>query len=56
VISGSSVAVAEPVGGGGAAWRHRLGHAWFGILLVLAYGTGMAATPTGVGLLLAAQL
>jgi nickel/cobalt exporter len=30
-----------------------LGHAWFGILLVLAYGTGMAATLTGVGLLLA---
>jgi nickel/cobalt transporter (NicO) family protein len=30
-----------------------LGHAWFGILLVLAYGTGMAVTLTGVGLLLA---
>lgn len=30
-----------------------VGHAWFGILLVLAYGTGMAATLTGVGLLLA---
>jgi ABC-type nickel/cobalt efflux system permease component RcnA len=30
-----------------------LGHAWFGILLVLAYGIGMAATLTGVGLLLA---
>jgi nickel/cobalt transporter (NicO) family protein len=30
-----------------------LGHAWFGILLVLAYGAGMAATLTGVGLLLA---
>jgi nickel/cobalt transporter (NicO) family protein len=29
-----------------------LGHAWFGILLVLTYGTGMAATLTGVGLLL----
>jgi nickel/cobalt exporter len=28
-----------------------LGHAWFGILLVLAYGIGMAATLTGVGLL-----
>jgi len=30
-----------------------LGHAWFGVLLVLAYGIGMAATLTGVGLLLA---
>jgi nickel/cobalt exporter len=30
-----------------------LGHAWFGILLVLAYGIGMAATLTGVGPLLA---
>jgi nickel/cobalt exporter len=30
-----------------------LGHAWFGVALVLAYGTGMAATLTGVGLLLA---
>jgi nickel/cobalt exporter len=30
-----------------------LGHAWFGVSLVLAYGTGMAATLTGVGLLLA---
>jgi nickel/cobalt exporter len=30
-----------------------LGHAWFGILLVLADGIGMAATLTGVGLLLA---
>jgi nickel/cobalt transporter (NicO) family protein len=30
-----------------------LGHAWFGILLVLAYGIGMAGTLTGVGLLLA---
>jgi uridylate kinase len=53
VISGSSVAVAEPVGGGGAARRLALGHAWFGILLVLADGIGMAATLTGVGLLLA---
>jgi nickel/cobalt transporter (NicO) family protein len=30
-----------------------LGHAWFGVALVLAYGVGMAATLTGVGLLLA---
>ena len=30
-----------------------LGHAWFGVALVLAYGAGMAATLTGVGLLLA---
>jgi nickel/cobalt transporter (NicO) family protein len=30
-----------------------LGHAWFAILLVLAYGLGMAATLTSVGLLLA---
>jgi ABC-type nickel/cobalt efflux system permease component RcnA len=30
-----------------------LGHAWFGVALVLAYGTGMAATLTGVGVLLA---
>jgi nickel/cobalt exporter len=30
-----------------------LGHAWFGVALVLAYGLGMAATLTGVGLLLA---
>jgi nickel/cobalt transporter (NicO) family protein len=30
-----------------------LGHAWFGVALVLAYGFGMAATLTGVGLLLA---
>jgi nickel/cobalt transporter (NicO) family protein len=30
-----------------------LGHAWFGLALVLAYGIGMAATLTGVGLLLA---
>jgi nickel/cobalt transporter (NicO) family protein len=30
-----------------------LGHAWFGILLVLAYGISMAATLTGVGPLLA---
>jgi nickel/cobalt transporter (NicO) family protein len=30
-----------------------LGHAWFGVALVLAYGIGMAATLTGVGLLLA---
>jgi nickel/cobalt transporter (NicO) family protein len=29
-----------------------LGHAWFGVLLVLAYGAGMAATLTGLGLLL----
>jgi len=29
-----------------------LGHAWFGVLLVLAYGVGMAGTLTGVGLLL----
>ena len=30
-----------------------LGRAWFGVALVLAYGLGMAATLTGVGLLLA---
>jgi nickel/cobalt exporter len=30
-----------------------IGHAWFGVALVLAYGTGMAATLTGIGLLLA---
>jgi ABC-type nickel/cobalt efflux system permease component RcnA len=30
-----------------------LGKAWFGVALVLAYGLGMAATLTGVGLLLA---
>ncbi|HET6750813.1 MAG TPA: sulfite exporter TauE/SafE family protein [Actinomycetes bacterium] len=30
-----------------------LGHTWFGVALVLAYGVGMAATLTGVGLLLA---
>ena len=30
-----------------------LGHAWFGVALVLAYGIGMAVTLTGVGLLLA---
>jgi nickel/cobalt transporter (NicO) family protein len=30
-----------------------LGHAWFGVALVLAYGLGMAAMLTGVGLLLA---
>jgi nickel/cobalt transporter (NicO) family protein len=30
-----------------------LGQAWFGIALVVAYGLGMAATLTGVGLLLA---
>ena len=30
-----------------------LGQAWFGVALVLAYGVGMAATLTGVGLLLA---
>jgi ABC-type nickel/cobalt efflux system permease component RcnA len=30
-----------------------LGKAWFGVALVLAYGIGMAATLTGVGLLLA---
>ncbi|HEX8134179.1 MAG TPA: sulfite exporter TauE/SafE family protein, partial [Actinomycetes bacterium] len=30
-----------------------LGHAWFGLALVLAYGIGMAATLTGIGLLLA---
>ena len=29
-----------------------LGRAWFGVLLVLAYGAGMAATLTGAGLLL----
>ena len=29
------------------------GQAWFGIVLVLAYGIGMAAALTGVGLLLA---
>jgi nickel/cobalt exporter len=29
-----------------------LGHAWFGVLLVVAYGAGMAATLTGVGLFL----
>jgi len=26
-----------------------LGHAWFGVLLVLAYGLGLAVTLTGVG-------
>jgi nickel/cobalt transporter (NicO) family protein len=30
-----------------------LGRAWFGVTLVLAYGLGMAATLTGIGLLLA---
>jgi nickel/cobalt transporter (NicO) family protein len=30
-----------------------LGQVWFGVALVLAYGLGMAATLTGVGLLLA---
>jgi nickel/cobalt transporter (NicO) family protein len=30
-----------------------LGRAWFGVVLVLAYGIGMAATLTGVGMLLA---
>jgi nickel/cobalt exporter len=30
-----------------------LGHAWFGLALVLAYGAGMAAALTGIGLLLA---
>jgi nickel/cobalt transporter (NicO) family protein len=30
-----------------------IGHAWFGVALVLAYGVGMAATLTGIGLLLA---
>jgi len=30
-----------------------VGRAWFGVALVLAYGVGMAATLTGVGLLLA---
>jgi ABC-type nickel/cobalt efflux system permease component RcnA len=30
-----------------------LGQAWFGVALVVAYGLGMAATLTGVGLLLA---
>ena len=30
-----------------------IGRAWFGVALVLAYGLGMAATLTGVGLLLA---
>ena len=30
-----------------------LGRAWFGVALVLAYGVGMAATLTGIGLLLA---
>jgi nickel/cobalt transporter (NicO) family protein len=30
-----------------------LGQAWLGVALVLAYGVGMAATLTGVGLLLA---
>jgi len=30
-----------------------LGRAWFGLALVLAYGLGMAATLTGIGLLLA---
>ncbi len=29
-----------------------LGRAWFGVLLVLVYGLGMAATLTGAGLLL----
>ena len=27
-----------------------LGHAWFGVLLVLAYGLGLAVTLTGIGL------
>src|SRR5581483_7284642 len=26
-----------------------LGHAWFGVLLVLAYGLGLAVTLTGIG-------
>ena len=30
-----------------------LGRVWFGVALVLAYGLGMAATLTGIGLLLA---
>ena len=30
-----------------------IGHAWFGVALVLAYGIGMAATLAGIGLLLA---
>ena len=30
-----------------------LGRAWFGVLLVVAYGVGMAATLTGIGLALA---
>jgi ABC-type nickel/cobalt efflux system permease component RcnA len=30
-----------------------LGRAWFGILLVVAYGLGLAATLTGIGLALA---
>jgi nickel/cobalt transporter (NicO) family protein len=30
-----------------------IGRAWFGVALVLAYGLGMAATLTGIGLLLA---
>lgn len=30
-----------------------LGRAWYGVLLVIAYGLGMAATLTGIGLLLA---
>ena len=29
-----------------------LGRAWFGVLLVIAYGLGMAATLTGAGILL----
>ena len=30
-----------------------VGRAWFGVLLVVAYGAGMAATLTGVGMALA---
>lgn len=30
---------------------HALGHAWFGVLLVLAYGVGLAATLISIGLL-----
>ena len=36
----------------GAIALHR---AWFGLILVIAYGVGMAATLTGAGLALAAR-
>ena len=43
---------AEPVGADCPARRHRLGRTWFGILLVLGYGPGMALTLIAAGLLL----